>query len=159
MENRDSAFHINVNSPGNFIAREIVFNGAVHIGSNQEAADFTDEQIVQAIRTINGKGKPLNSKRKWAAVHWALRWYCNFPPGVKEFCERVKALPLGTLEYECDYNSIRHEATLSFMSQDARQIDMVRPSRQDTVFFQECREVVLALTAELGKTALPKIPI
>lgn len=159
MENKDNAFVINVNSPGNFIAREINFTGTVHIGGNQEEGGYTDEQVAQAITAINGKGKPLNTKRKWAAVHWGLRWYCNYPPGAKEFCERIEALHLGPLEYECDYNSIRRVALLSFMDQNARFMDKVKPNKQDTAFFQECREVVLALVAELGKTALSKIAI
>ena len=154
----NDGFSINVYSPGNFIAREITFTGTVNIGNgNTESSGYSDEQIAQAITAINGKQKPLNSKRKWAAVHWCLRWYCNFPPSAKEFCERVKDLPLGNLEYECDYDSIRHFSTLSFMDQDARFMDKVKPSKQDIGFFQDCRQVVLALVAELGKAVLPKV--
>ena len=156
---KDDGFSINVYSPGNLIAKEITINGGVHLGGSSEMGGFSDEQIAQAIRAINGKGKPLNSKRKWAGVHWGLRWYCNFPPGAREFCERVKELPLGELEYECDYNCIRHEATMSFMDENARHMDKVKPSRQDHDFFLQCREVVLALAEELGKAALPKVKV
>lgn len=157
-DNNNDGFTINVNSPGNFIAKEITFTGTVNIGNgNTDYGGYTDEQIAQAITAINGAKKPLNSKRKWAAVHWCLRWYCNYPTGAKEFCDRVKELPLGPLEYECDYTSIRHFSTLSFMDQDARQMDKVKPSKMDFDFFLQCRTVVLALVTELGKAALPKV--
>lgn len=118
---------------------------------------YSDEQIAQAIKAINGSKKPLNSKRKWAAVYWCLKWYCNFPANVSDFCDRVQGLPLGGLEYECDYNNIRRECALTFMDQDARYMDKVKPSKADNDFFQQCREVVLALVTELGKAALPQI--
>ena len=161
MSNNDNdSFSINVYSPGNFIAREITFSGTVNIGGgNIDSGGYSDEQIAQAITAINGKKKPLNSKLKWAAVHWGLRWYCNYPPGAKEFCDKVDSLPLGKLEYECDYNNFRHYSTLSFMDQDARHMDKVKPSKQDLEFFLQCREVVLALVKELGKAALPKVKI
>ena len=73
-DNNNDGFTINVNSPGNFIAKEITFTGTVNIGNgNTDYGGYTDEQIAQAITAINGAKKPLNSKRKWAAVHWCLR--------------------------------------------------------------------------------------
>lgn len=54
---------------------------------------------------------------------------------------------------------IRHEATLSFMDQDACFMDKVKPSKMDEGFFRECRQVVLALTTEQGNAALPKLNI
>ena len=158
-ENKNNdGFSINVYSPGNFIAKEITFTGTVNIGSGNAAANgYSDEQIAQAIKAINGSKKPLNSKRKWAAVYWCLKWYCNFPANVSDFCDRVNGLPLGGLEYECDYNNIRRECALTFMDQDARYMDKVKPSKADNDFFQQCREVVLALVTELGKAALPQI--
>ena len=160
QEKDNGGFTIIVNSPGNFIAKDINFTGPVNIGGgNPDLGHYTDEQIAEAITAINGIGKPLNSKRKWAAVHWGLRWYCNFPTGTKEFCDRVDELPLGKLEFECDYTSIRHFTTFSFMDQDARFLDKVKASKQDNDFFLQCREVVIALATELGKAALPKMKL
>lgn len=119
----------------------------------------TDDQIAQAITAINGNQKPLNSKQKWAAVHWCLRWYCNFPPNVKDFCERINELPLGKLAYECDYNNIRRLSSMSFMNENARYIDKIKPSNSEKEFFMQCREVVLALVEELGKAVLPQVKI
>ncbi len=160
MKSDNDGFTINVNSPGNFIAKEITFTGTVNLGNgNIDSGGYTDEQIVQAIRAINGAGKPLNSKQKWAAVHWCLRWYCNFPPGANDFCEKIKQLPLGHLEYECDYANIRHFSRMSFMSENARFIDKIKPSNSEKDFFMQCREVVIALVTELGKAALPKVQL
>ena len=143
MAENNDGFTINVNSPGNFIAKEITFTGPVNIGGgNPDLGHYTDEQIAEAITAINGIGKPLNSKRKWA-----------------EFCDRVDELPLGKLEFECDYTSIRHFTTFSFMDQDARFLDKVKASKQDNDFFLQCREVVIALATELGKAALPKMKL
>lgn len=146
-----------------------VASGAQHVNTIQNQNNYchekrevkrdgySDEQIAQAIQAINGTKKPLNSKRKWAAVYWCLKWYCNFPTNVSDFCDRVKGLPLGELEYECDYNNIRRECVLTFMDQDARCMDKVKPSKADNDFFQQCREVVLALVTEMGKAALPQV--
>lgn len=161
MERSDNdGFSINVYSPGNFIAKEITFTGTVNIGGGlADTNGYSDEQIAQAIKAINGAKKPLNSKRKWAAVYWCLKWYCNFPDDVKKFCERVKELPLGKLEYECDYENIRRDCLSTLMDQDARFMEKVKVGRSETAFFMQCREVVLALVTELGKAALPKVDI
>ena len=44
---------------------------------NREKHSYSDEQIAQAIENINGEGKPIDSKQKWAAVYWYLRWQCK----------------------------------------------------------------------------------
>ncbi len=156
--NDDMGFNIHVYSPGNFIAKEITIEGNIIYGSNSENnQDFTDEQIAKAITAINGDNKALNSKRKWAAVHWYLRWVCDFPVKPQDFCQRVAELPLGDLKYECDYDSIRHFCTLSFMEQDPRCLNKVKASKNDQAFFLQCKDVVQALAKELGKAYLPKI--
>lgn len=115
---------------------------------------YTDEQIVRAIETICGEKKPLNNKQLWAAVYWCLRWYCNFPVKGSDFCDRIAKLPFSReLEYECNYNNIRRLVTLSFMSQDARNMDVVKPSKTDEPFFSKCRTVVLALVKSLEDIA------
>ena len=112
--------------------------------------ELTDEQIARAILTINGKGKSLDSKQKWAAVHWVLRWVCNFPVRSTEFCARVAQLPLPRdLEFPCDNRNIRELSTLSFCNQDPRDMDEVKPSRTEQREFVQMREVALALLKEL----------
>jgi len=67
----------------------------------------------------------------------------------------VAELPLENLEYECEYDSIRHFTTLSFMEQDPRVLNKVKPSKNDQAFFLQCKVVVQALAKELGRTYLP----
>ena len=155
----NDGFTINVNSPGNFIAKEIKFTGTVNIGGSTEQGGYTDEQIAQAIIAINGTGKALNSKQKWAGVYWCLRWYCNYPSNVTDFCEKISELPLGDLEFKCDPNNFRRIASMSFMNENPRYMDKIKPSNSEKEYFIQCREVVLALLAELGKAVLPKVKI
>ena len=113
---------------------------------------YSDEHVARAIEAICGEGKPLDSKQKWVAVYWYLRWECNFPAKGSEFCERIERLPFSKkLEPECDYNNIRKLVTCQLMEQDARFIDKVKPSNTDKVLFEQCRPIVIALARELGK--------
>ena len=138
----------------------LVINGNVYYGQGKQLQEpYTDEQIAQAIIAINGIGKTLNSKQKWAGVYWCLRWYCNYPSNVTDFCERVKELSLGNLEYGCDPNNFRRIASMSFMNENPRYMDKIKPSNSEKEYFVQCREVVLALLAELGKAVLPKVKI
>ncbi len=162
MENKTNGggFTVNVYSPGNMFANTITFEGTVNIGGNNlsEQFGYTDEQIAQAIEKICGDGKPLDIQKKWAAVYWYLRWQCNFPVKGSDFCERIKMLPFTKqLDPECNYDGFRKYVKLSFMEQDARNLNSVKPSRNDEEFFSECRRVVIALSQELGKAALPNI--
>ncbi len=107
---------------------------------------YSDAEVARAIETICGDGLPLNSKKRWGGVYWYLRWACNYPVNIADFCRRVKGLPFsGVLAYDCDYNNLRPWGTVSFMNQDARQLDMVKPSKMDEPAFYDCRTVVTAL--------------
>lgn len=115
---------------------------------------YTDEQVARAITSICGKGRALDSKRKWAAVYWYLRWAAGYPVNAHDFCLRIATLPLpADLPFRCDYTSIRHDCTATFMNQDAREVDRVKPSQMDIPFYQLCREVVLALARALEAEA------
>ncbi len=156
-ENDEGGFSINVYSPGNFFAKEMTFEAPVYVGtgSNPQPNGFTDEQIARALEAVCGEGRPVNEKRKWAAVYWCLRWYCNYPVKGSEFCSRVARLPFTKrLKPECDNDNIRRLIMASFMEQDARQIDNVKPEKKDEDFFAECKVVVQALAQELGNAAL-----
>ncbi len=160
-EKNDDGFILNIYSPGNLIAKEINISGSVYLASgesNHKQNGYTDEQIAQAIEQICGKDKPLNIKQLWAGVYWCLRWYCNFPVKGTDFCDRVKTLPFSKkLDPECDYNNIRRQITMSFMNQDCREMEKVKPSRDDEQYFILCRTIVIALVQELGKISLLKI--
>ena len=127
-------------------------NELSHYAINSGVLYYTDEQVARAIEAICGEGKPLDTKVKWAAVYWYLRWQCNYPVKGSEFCERIASLPFTKkLDPECCYNNIRKLVTLSFMNQDARQLDSVKPSRSDEADFRQCRAVVRSLAEALAK--------
>ena len=140
---------------------DIISDGGVknvthhHYGERLAQEGYTDEEVAQALARIVGKGKPIDTKAKWAGALWWLRWECNFPAKAQEFCERVKQLPLPEgLEFPCEYENIRKMSTLSFLNEDPRQMDKVRCSKMDEKDFTQLREVALALDEELRKGRL-----
>ena len=109
--------------------------------------------MTKALVSIVGKDKPINSKARWAGALWWLRWGCNYPSSAREFCERIKKLPLPDgLDFRCEYDSIRRTARLSFMDEDPRHMDKVRYSEMDKQDFMQAREVALALEGALRRT-------
>ena len=122
---------------------------------NEEGEAYSDKLVAQVLEASAGKGLILDAKWKWAGAYWLLRWVCNYPVDAKDFCARIRSLELDiAADYECSYESIRKICTLSFMDEDARRMDVVRVSKNDQGMFSQCREIVLKLTEELGKTAL-----
>lgn len=158
-EKQGGSFVVHVYSPGNMFANNITFEAPVYIGGSNNLSEqmgYSDDQIAKAIEAICGKDKPIDTKQKWVAVYWLLRWLCNFPVKVSDFCERIEKLPFTKkLDPECDYNNIRRLATCQLMEQDARKLDSVRPTQADKTLFEQCRPVVMALAQELGRIALP----
>jgi len=127
-------------------------SSALSQGRREQLEPYSDESVARAIVAICGEGKPLDSKQKWAGVHWLLRWECNYPARAKEFCERVATLPLPeNLAYKCDYRNIREISTLSFMNADPRELEKVKYSKHDEPLFFQLREVVQALERELRR--------
>lgn len=124
-----------------------------YYGHHADQTGYSDEQVAQALASIVGDGKPIDSKQKWAGAQWLLRWECNYPAKAQDFCERIAQLPLpDDLEYKCDYRNIRELATLPFMDQDPRKMDLVQPSKNYLKVFAQCREVALKLDEALKNT-------
>ena len=155
----DDGFCIKVYSPGNFIAKEITFTGPVNIGGgNLETNGFTDEQIAKALMACVGEDKVINIMRKWAGAYWCLRWKCNYPVDIKEFCTKIDGMKLDLpTDLRCDYHNIRRFCKLSFMEYDPFGKAEVKVSSMDKDVYSWCREVALKLAEELGKTYLPKV--
>lgn len=151
---------LNIYSPGNQIINSQTNNyyGTVYQGgASQKEEGFTDDQIKMALMACVGEGKVINNKWKWAGAYWYLRWVCNYPVDVKEFCERIDSLNLEIEDkYKCAYDNIRRHCTLSFMDCSPKKMDEVKYSRSDTDVFVACREVALKLAEELGKMYLSK---
>ena len=124
---------------------------------NEDGDGYNDKQVVQVLEASAGKGLVIDAKWKWAGVYWYLRWTCNYPVDAKEFCKKIVSLDLDIpADYECSYESIRKICTLSFMDYDPRRMDSVRVSKNDQGMFSQCREIVLKLVDEFGKTSLPQ---
>ena len=124
---------------------------------NEEGDAYNDKQVVQVLEASAGKGLVIDAKWKWAGAYWLLRWACNYPVDAKEFCLKIRSLKMDiAAEYECSYESIRKICTLSFMDYDPRRMDSVRVSKNDQGMFSQCREIVLRLVDEFGKTSLPQ---
>ena len=120
--------------------------------SKEEKPQVTDIQIANAIRAINGKGKPLNGYQLWLGACCLLSWKYDFPRNLNECCERINALPLEGVEYICKYDNIRKlAATNKFVKEDARQWDSYKPKDDERNFFNGCLSVSQALDAEIQK--------
>ena len=120
--------------------------------SKEEKPQVTDIQIANAIRAINGKGKPLNGYQLWLGACCLLSWKYDFPRNLNECCERINALPLEGVEYICKYDNIRKlAATNKFVKEDARQWDSYKPKDDERTFFNGCLSVSQALDTEIQK--------
>jgi hypothetical protein len=158
--NNDSngGFTINVNSPGNLIAQTINFNAPVTFGGKTEHGGFSDQQIARALEACVGRERVINTKWKWAGAYWYLRWACNYPVDIREFCEKIENMNLNIdAKYKCDYNNIRRFCTLSFIDYNPLKMDNVKFSKNDASAFADCRAIALKLAEEIGKTYLPNI--
>ena len=124
---------------------------------NEEGDAYSDKLVAQVLEASAGKGLILDAKWKWAGAYWLLRWACNYPVDAKEFCKKIRSLEMDIAdEYDCSYESIRKLCTLSFMDYDPRHMESVRVSKNDQGMFSQCREIVLKLVDEFGKTSLPQ---
>ena len=154
---KDDGFCINVYSPGNLIAKTITI-GTLNMGGLSEQNGFDDEQIGKALLACVGDDKVINNMRKWAGAYWCLRWKCNYPVDIKEFCTKIDSLKLAVPDHlKCDYDNIRRICKLSFMEYDPFGKAEVKVSSMDREVYSWCREVALKLAEELGKAFLPKV--
>ena len=136
---QSGGFVVHVYSPGNQIIQTQNNNyyGPVYQGKSETANNsFTDEQISKALLACIGEDRVINNMRRWAGAYWCLRWKCNYPVDIKEFCTKIKGLKLDVAkDYVCDYENIRP---------------------MDREVYSWCREVANKLAEELGKVYLPK---
>ena len=153
----DDGFCIKVYSPGNFIAKTIHI-GTLNMNGLTEQNGFDDEQVSKALLACVGDDKVINNMRKWAGAYWCLRWKCNYPVDIKEFCTKIDSLKLDIpARLKCDYDNIRRICKLSFMEYDPFGKAEVKVSTMDREVYSWCREVAFKLAEELGKAYLPKL--
>lgn len=120
--------------------------------AKEEKPQATDLHIANAIRAINGKGKPLNEYQLWLGACCLLSWKYDYPRNLNECCERINTLPLEGVEYICKYENIRKlAATNRFVKEDARYWDTYKPKDDERNFFNGCLSVSQALDTEIQK--------
>ena len=128
------------------------------MGAQTENNGYGDEQVAQALMACVGDDKVINNMRKWAGAYWCLRWKCNYPVDIKEFCTKIDGLKLDLPDHlKCEYNNIRKFCKLSFMDCDPFGKAEVKVSSMDRDVYSWCREVAMKIAEELGKIYLPKI--
>lgn len=160
MEKEQGGFVVHIYSPGNQIIQTQNNNyyGTVYQGTGNAAQNgFSDDQVKKALLACIGEGKVINNMKRWSGAYWCLRWKCNYPVDIKEFCQKIDSLKLNVPDsMKCDYNNIRKYCKLSFMDYDPFASTDVKVSNMDKDVYLWCREVALKLAEELGKAYLPK---
>lgn len=113
---------------------------------------LTDEQVVALLRSVVGRGKPVYTQQLWGAVHWFLKWACNFPPRTVDFCAKIQALPgIEELEYACVYDSVRKGSGYAFTKKHALRLNDIAVSRNEQDEFMDYRYVVNTMHVNLLK--------
>ena len=142
---QNAQINVIVESGAKVVYKEVTSN-------KKENPQVTDEQIANAIRAINGKGKPLGGYQAWLGACCILSWKYGYPRNLKDCCERVSFLPLEGVEYICKYENIRKLiAVNSFIKEDARTWNSYKPKESERKLFNECLSVAQAFDAEIQK--------
>ena len=111
----------------------------------------TDEQLANAISSINGKGKVLDEYQKWLGVCCYVSARCGYPMDLESCCQRLANLPYKTpLEYVPQYKSIRVYATWNFVKAGYEQWSNLRVNDQERNLFIKCHDTALALVRALS---------
>ena len=112
----------------------------------------TDEELADAIISINGKGKALDELQKWLGVCCFVQSCCEYPRDLKTCCERLAALPYkNKLEIPCKFDNVRKIAIYGFVREDYRRWVSYKPNDTEKKNFDSCFDVGKALEKALEK--------
>lgn len=112
----------------------------------------TDEEMAEAIMSINGKGKPLNDLQKWMGVCCYAMYKCNYPKDIERCCNRLAALPYAKdLPFPCKYDNVRKLAVWGFYRETYDDWKYYRPKEKEKKIFHSCWDVASALETALNK--------
>lgn len=111
---------------------------------------LTGEQVVFLINAVMGPDKPLRIRQRWSGAYWFLRWFCNYPPDLTEFCAKINALPgAASFSVPCCSNNMRRQTTLEFMDRDPRGVNPETVSKAYRKDYACCRHVAFAMWEEM----------
>ena len=104
----------------------------------------TDEVIARVLVEMSGKGKAINTFKKWLGVCLLLADRYGFPRDLSRCCERIAQLPYGERkpEIECKYENIRKLSYMRFVSVSIDAWDEYMPKDDERKMFYDCQEVV-----------------
>jgi len=111
----------------------------------------TDEDLADAISSINGEDKALDEYQKWLGVCCLVQSRYDYPRDLKVCCERLANLPYKSkLKYPCRYDNVRKVAAYGFAREDYKQWSTYKPKSTEKKYFDCCYDVGKALEKELG---------
>lgn len=111
----------------------------------------TDEDLADAISSINGEDKALDEYQKWLGVCCLVQSRYDYPRDLKVCCERLANLPYKSkLKYPCRYDNVRKVAAYGFAREDYKQWSTYKPKSAEKKYFDCCYDVGKALEKELG---------
>lgn len=106
----------------------------------------TDQQMADAISSINGEGQPLGEYQNWLGVCCYASARCGYPMDLKMCCEKLKQLPYrGTLYREVKFENIRAFSNWKFVKAGYEQWPTYKTNDQDRTLFIKCRDTAVAL--------------
>lgn len=140
---------------GSVIGGNMVKNASDNYGEKTERKEkpqYSDEQIAQALVSINGKEKVLSNYQLWLGACCFLMQRCGYSRNFERCCEQIATLPYGDekLEIECKYNNIRRLTYLKFVKQGIEFWDDYEPREGEKKLFFGCQNVVKELEKKLN---------
>lgn len=110
----------------------------------------TEQQMADAISSINGKDKELNEYQNWLGVCCYACARCGYPMDLKMCCERLKQLPYRSPLYrEVKFDNIRAFANWNFVKVGYDQWPTLKVNDQERTLFVKCRDTAMALEKAL----------
>ena len=112
----------------------------------------TDEQMADAISSINGEGLPIDEKQKWMGVCCLVRARYGYPYDFEACCNRLAKLPYKQPLYkECDWGNVRKLAGYSFCQEPYDKWRNYCPKNSESKYFDSCYYVARSLEEALEK--------
>jgi len=124
---------------------------------NSSVADTTDypkdQQMADALLSINGKGKMLDEYQKWLGVCCYVSARCGYPMDLDACCRQLANLPYREpLEFVPQYKSIRVYGAYNFVKAGFENWKHYKVNDQERNLFIKCYDTAIALENALNMT-------